>query len=164
LPMSPPWVFNTLDDCAADCARNPDDAEEPRISLSSRCSVESEIMGQGTRFPWVYLLLLASTIHGIAPDAANLVSLRSLYVICPVLGDPNDFADEDGEYSEVCGAIQGAKKSSPRAPVDSIPFLGLTRSELSGRTIGSNAIPLARSRDAAVPIDDPIPSLCRLNC
>jgi hypothetical protein len=123
-------------------------------------------MGQGTRFSSLcaHPLLVANAIHAVAPDAENLVSLRGLLVICPFLGDPNDFPVEDQEFDEACGLIQGVTKSTRRVLLEPIPLSRSASAKLSSRGIGSGAVPLDWHHEMISQFDDLISSLCRLNC
>ena len=57
----------------------------------------SRILGSKTRCHtiWIRLLLIVSTVHGIAPDCHSLASLKGLHVLWSIR-IPSEFAGDEG--------------------------------------------------------------------
>jgi hypothetical protein len=125
-----------------------------------------EIMGQRTRFSWFsfHLLLIATMVQGIAPDAHNLASLKGLHLLASTLGHVSIPEGDEASTDEVCGSAQ-VKPSrfvgecDERSPA-ALPGSAGTR----GGITESAALRRANSRRDVPWIEDLVHSHCRLTC
>jgi hypothetical protein len=72
------------------------------------------MMGQGRQFAyfWLCIVLVATAMQGITPDAQDLASLKLLRMICSTLGSDFGSPGEDEPAPEVCEPFrmdQGAR-------------------------------------------------------
>lgn len=111
------------------------------------------------------MLLIASAIQGVTPDAQDVASIKALWLFCPVLADAGSLGDDDGLPDEVCGRDESAADMMIRTAKSgegSYPAFASTYSLLP--TLQTNALrSICRHRFSAM-IDDLIYSLCRINC
>jgi len=122
-------------------------------------------MGQGRRFQAIALLvlLIATAIQGITPDAQDLASLKALRLICLVPANSTDLADEDESPDIVCGPAQPVMNLRMRR-ADRVPLPRFVPTDLSLGLFHSNSLQLP-CPDSRIPrADGLIHILCRLTC
>jgi hypothetical protein len=113
-----------------------------------------------------HLLLIATAIQGVTPDAQDIASLNALRLLCPALAGSNALASDDGLPDEVCGLNTWEMELVLRARGDSDEQTSHTFfcSDKNGQTTRSSALlPVIRGGNPA-DANDLIHSLCRLNC
>ena len=116
---------------------------------------------------WLYLLLIATAIQGVTPDAQDLGSLNSLVLLCPALADAENLGGNDTLPDEVCGPVQpevnGSLKDRGKiGGLVGIPSFSSTEFLMLGN---SSAAHRAGSRGGtARRLHDLIHGLCRLQC
>jgi hypothetical protein len=126
------------------------------------------VMGQGRLFHPICLhfLLIATAIQGVTPDAHDLASIKALCLFCPALADSSSLGDDDDLPDDVCRPAQSEMDLTTRgrANSDDPCFPAFAWTEPRVRTIRSNAIRSSTRSVGISRIDDPIGSMCRINC
>jgi hypothetical protein len=118
------------------------------------------MMGQGRRFVyfWLCIVLIATAMQGITPDAQDLASLNLLRMISPVLGSDFGSPGEDGPTAEVCEPLRMDQV------VNEIPLPGWTPISTWPETFSPDRRPLASLRNQELQPHGLIPSPGRLRC
>lgn len=112
-----------------------------------------------------HMLLVAAAIQGGTPDAQDLASIKSLWLLCGVLADPETLSDNDGLPDEVCEPMSGgvslvAGKRAEPAPA----FIRDCPAKLVPNPFRSAAYGSPGAHDNTRQTDRLIHKLCRLVC
>jgi hypothetical protein len=124
-------------------------------------------MGQGrlSHIVWLHVLLIATAIQGLTPDAHDLASIKALWLFCPVLAEANCLADDDGLPDEVCGPARSAANLIFRTGKSrEVPYPAFASTDSFLPTFQTNALRSISRHPFSARIDDLIYSLCRINC
>jgi hypothetical protein len=123
--------------------------------------------GRPCRSFWLYLLLIAAAIQGVTPDAQDLASLNSFFLLCPSLADAENLAGNDELPDEVCGPakleVNGILCDRGEiAGLVSIPSFSSSDYLMLASSIA--AVGAGARRGTNRRLRDPIYCLCRLQC
>jgi len=124
-------------------------------------------MGQGRLSHTICLkvLLIASAIQGVTPDAQDLASIKALRFFCPVVAEAGSLADDDDLPDEVCGPAQCAADLIARAAKSGdLLYHPFKSTELILPTSQRNSLRLVSHHRFSARIDDLIYTLFRINC
>jgi hypothetical protein len=112
------------------------------------------------------LLLVASAVQGMTPDAQDLSSLNSLRVLCPFLVDSGVLPDDDGLPDEICSPSTSELKLVCRLGGRSttLPFFGLASIDCPAPAFCASTPQRQACDPALARIHTLVSSSCRLNC
>jgi hypothetical protein len=108
-----------------------DFADNKRCSLqTSGCALHGGHlrvgnMGQGRFYRSIcfHILLVATAIQGGTPDPHDLASIKPLWLLCGVLGDPETLSDNDGLPDEVCEPMSAQPSVMARQRAEPAPAM-----------------------------------------
>lgn len=123
--------------------------------------------GRPSHYLWLYLVLLASAIQGVTPDAQDLASSNTVFLLFPGVADTGIPAERDNLPDEVSGPAQPELNMVVRGRSDADGSTGLL--SFSTGYHDSVAIRDHIDRIGARDTKDRQPagliySLCRLQC
>ncbi len=109
------------------------------------------------------LLLIATGLQGITPDATDLASPLGLRMLCQLLGDSHPWGDKDDGPDVLCGPTQACKRRDLNEMVDRFPVHGFAPEEHETRKTNSRIRKLTNSCNAPAGSHRPTQFLCQFN-
>jgi hypothetical protein len=124
------------------------------------------MMGQGRRFAyfWLCIVLVATAMQGITPDAQDLASLKLLRMICPTFGSDLGSPGEDEPAAQVCEPLQRDQGARKPQTANEIPPPGWITIAISPKTFSRDGRLVASLRNQEKRPDGLILSPGRLRC
>ncbi len=119
--------------------------------------------GRFTRFILI-VLFLSAAFQAVTPDPGSLASLNGLWLLMPVIAQPDQPLDDDDSPDEVCEPA-ARQMDAITAQVDQLRCGFHLPSGITTAVAPTGLIPLeARCAAADSPISISPPLLCRFDC